>query len=104
MSDDNPEWIYTTLECTPDVESSTGSQVTYANRTFYDIKGFSNFLARRGFSARIDVHSDMYFRMMTKEISTINMTKGLQLGVILASFAMSTCCCARYILQEAMVR
>ncbi|RMX62098.1 hypothetical protein KXD40_002517 [Peronospora effusa] len=48
MPDDDLEWIYTTLECSAEAESSTGSSTMYANRTFYDIKGFSNFLARRG--------------------------------------------------------
>ncbi|CAI5746961.1 unnamed protein product [Peronospora destructor] len=48
IPDDDLEWIYATLECAAESESFAGSPTMYANRTFYDIKGFSNFLTRRG--------------------------------------------------------
>ncbi|GMF26202.1 unnamed protein product [Phytophthora lilii] len=47
MTDDELEWLYSTLELETHADNA-GSQTTYAGRTFYDIKGFDVFLAKRG--------------------------------------------------------
>ncbi|KAG2781576.1 hypothetical protein JG687_00001657 [Phytophthora cactorum] len=49
MSDDELEWLFSTLELETH-EDGNGGQTTYAGQTFYDIKGFDSFLARRGYS------------------------------------------------------
>uniref|UniRef100_A0AAV1U4Q4 Menorin-like domain-containing protein n=1 Tax=Peronospora matthiolae TaxID=2874970 RepID=A0AAV1U4Q4_9STRA len=47
MSDADLEWMYKTLELDIHEEEPTATRQSYAGRTFYDIKGFSRFLARR---------------------------------------------------------
>ncbi|KAE8912352.1 hypothetical protein PF005_g13027 [Phytophthora fragariae] len=49
MSDDEVEWLYKTLELDSHLDDA-GNSVIYAGRTFYDIKGFDSFLAKRGYS------------------------------------------------------
>ncbi|KAL8004777.1 hypothetical protein Plhal703r1_c09g0048261 [Plasmopara halstedii] len=49
ISDEELEWIFSTLENEQD-KSCIDAQPTYAGRTFYDIKGFDNFLAKRSSS------------------------------------------------------
>ncbi|KAF1784732.1 Protein of unknown function DUF2181 [Phytophthora cactorum] len=49
MSDDELEWLFSTLELETH-EDGNGGQTTYAGQTFYDIKDFDSFLARRGYS------------------------------------------------------
>ncbi|EGZ26945.1 hypothetical protein PHYSODRAFT_257428 [Phytophthora sojae] len=49
MSDDEIEWLYKTLEFDSHSDDA-GNSVNYAGRTFYDIKGFESFLAKRGYS------------------------------------------------------
>ncbi|KAG7387607.1 hypothetical protein PHYPSEUDO_013857 [Phytophthora pseudosyringae] len=49
ISDDELEWLFSTLEREAH-DDGTGGQTTYAGRTFYDIKGFDSFLAKRGYS------------------------------------------------------
>lgn len=46
ISEDELEWIYSTLELLKD-EDGKNDRPTYAGRTFYDIKGFDKFLAKR---------------------------------------------------------
>ncbi|KAK1931076.1 hypothetical protein P3T76_013265 [Phytophthora citrophthora] len=46
MSDEELEWIYSTLELESH-DDCIGSQRTYTGRTFYDIKGFDSFLTKR---------------------------------------------------------
>lgn len=46
MADDELEWIFTTLELSRD-NDSMDERPTYAGRTFYDIRGFDAFLAKR---------------------------------------------------------
>ncbi|KAL3669828.1 hypothetical protein V7S43_005205 [Phytophthora oleae] len=46
ISDDELEWIFSTLELESH-DDGAGGQGTYTGRTFYDIKGFDSFLAKR---------------------------------------------------------
>ncbi|KAL4086187.1 hypothetical protein PRIC1_014318 [Phytophthora ramorum] len=48
ISDDELRWLYSTLELESHADGGSASQRTYSGRTFYDIKGFDSFLAKRG--------------------------------------------------------
>ncbi|OWZ13369.1 putative membrane protein [Phytophthora megakarya] len=48
ISDDELEWMFSSLELETH-EDGDGNQETYAGRTFYDVKGFDSFLAKRGY-------------------------------------------------------
>ncbi|EEY58335.1 uncharacterized protein PITG_00990 [Phytophthora infestans T30-4] len=48
MSNDELEWLFSTLEL--ETHEDVTGVVTYAGRTFYDIKGFDSFWGRRGYS------------------------------------------------------
>ncbi|KAG6586666.1 uncharacterized protein IUM83_18168 [Phytophthora cinnamomi] len=49
MSDDEIGWLYTMLELESHTDGA-GHSVKYSGRTFYDIKGFDSFLAKRGYA------------------------------------------------------
>ena len=47
LPDEELEWLYATLELELHADGPTADGTSYAGRTFYDIKGFRSFLARR---------------------------------------------------------
>ncbi|ETK90597.1 hypothetical protein L915_05661 [Phytophthora nicotianae] len=49
ISDEELEWLFSTLELETH-DDGNGGHTTCAGRTFYDIKGFDNFLAKRGYT------------------------------------------------------